>query len=241
MAKDDVGAAVITAASATPSRDRITAGQRIYTSPVLSMYDLIVLQFSNTHLWRCPTAEQLAHYNAHISAHHLDCGVGTGYYLQHCLFPTTSSPKITLLDLNPNCLETAAKRIAQYNPACVQADLFQALPLTELYQSIGLGYVLHCLPGDMAVKTQVLANLKQHLAPGGVLFGSTILGSTTPGVEQGWLARKVAGLYNAKGVFSNAKDDLEGLTGALDAHFGEVELRLVGSVALFAVREPKGV
>jgi len=47
--------------------------------PLLSGYDLWVLGFSNTFVWRCPTRLLLEFYNEHISGNHLDVGVGTGY------------------------------------------------------------------------------------------------------------------------------------------------------------------
>lgn len=55
------------------------AGAAVYSKPLLSGYDLWVLGFSNTFVWRCPTRLLLEFYNEHISGNHLDVGVGTGY------------------------------------------------------------------------------------------------------------------------------------------------------------------
>lgn len=56
--------------------DGVTAGHRVYTSRFHSIYDPVVLGwFSNT-AWRCPAAVLTSHYDAHVSANHLDVGVG---------------------------------------------------------------------------------------------------------------------------------------------------------------------
>jgi hypothetical protein len=72
--------------------------------------------------------------------------------------------------------------------------------------------------------------LVRVLRPGGVLFGSTVLGRN---VSPNPLARRLLALYNRGGVFSNSGDDAEGLRAALLAHFDRVELEVRGVTALF--------
>jgi hypothetical protein len=43
-------------------------------------------------------------------------------------------------------------------------------------------------------------------------------------------------LYNRKGIFSNTEDDQEGLSQGLASELAEVEIEVVGAVALFAGR-----
>src|SRR5918996_6376268 len=90
------------------TNDAVTAGAAIYSKPVLSVYDLYVLGFSNTFVWRCPSHLILDFYNEHISGNHLDVGVGTGYFLDKCKFPT-HHPRIALADLNTNSLQATKK------------------------------------------------------------------------------------------------------------------------------------
>ena len=85
---------------------------------VLRTYDWIVLGLSNRFLWRCPTAELLRLYDRKVSERHLDVGVGTGYFLHKAKWPV-AKPVITLLDLNPNCLTTASRRIRRFTPQTV--------------------------------------------------------------------------------------------------------------------------
>jgi len=208
-----------------------TPGSAIYSRRLLSLYDPFVLGFSNRFVWRCPARELLAFYNQHVSARHLDVGVGTGYFLDRCRFPSPS-PEIALLDLNESSLEVTAERIRRYHPLKLCANILEPLKLeVPPFQSIGMNYLLHCLAGDMASKAVVFRNVKPFLAPGGVVFGATILAA---GVKRGWLARRFMDVYNRKGVFGNARDSLEGLEAALEASFPRYTVSVRGCAALFA-------
>ena len=194
-------------------------------------YDLWVLGISNRFAWKAPTPRLRAFFQAHVSARHLDVGVGTGYFLDHCRWPV-AKPEITLLDVNPHTLRFVAQRIRRHQPATVLASVLEPLPLADgAFHSINLGFLLHCLPGPMAAKGQAFATLKRHLHPDGVLFGSTILpdGCNAFGA-------KLTQVYNARGIFGNAGDTLEGLRRLLSTHFPVVTLEQVGQVALFTAR-----
>ena len=79
--------------------EQVVAGQAVYSRRALHLYDPIVLGLSNRLIWKCPTPRLLTHYERHVTANHLDVGVGTGYFLDRCRFPSTT-PRIALLDLN---------------------------------------------------------------------------------------------------------------------------------------------
>jgi len=116
----------------------IEAGQAIYSKPVLSIYDLWVLGISNKYIWKCPTSHLLKHFNQHITSNHLDVGVGTGYFLDHCQFPTGKT-RIGLLDLNQNSLDQAAKRIERYQPTQYQYNV-----LDKLDRSYWIIWITYC-------------------------------------------------------------------------------------------------
>lgn len=205
----------------------------IYTPGVLAIYDAWVLSFSNRWLWKCPTPKLLAHYNEHVSANHLDVGVGSGYYLDRCHFPQRQ-PQVALLDINPHALRAASRRIRRYRPREFTGDIRQPLDLGGAkFDSIAINYVLHCLPGDMTEKGAVVNHLAQHLTAGGVLFGATILGREAP---QSNFARRLMARYQARKIFGNAADDVAGLKRVLNDNFGHVSVKVVGCVALFAGR-----
>jgi SAM-dependent methyltransferase len=220
--------------AATENIDKaVQAGQAVYTQRTLDLYDLVVLGLSNALIWKCPTRRVLDLYDRHIAISHLDVGVGTGWFLDHCRFPG-DKPQITLLDLNPTCLERASARIARYAPTIVQANVLEPFDLdTGPFGSIGLNYLLHCLPGDVAKKAVVLDYLKPFLAPGGVVFGSTLL---SDGVERSRTARALMHFYNSKGIFSNERDGVEPLRRELAARFEDVRIKVIGCAALFVAR-----
>ncbi len=211
----------------------VMAGQAVYTRRTLDLYDVVVLGLSNALIWKCPTRRLLDHYNEYVAAQHLDVGVGTGWFLDHCRFPA-DRPQITLLDLNPVCLERASARIGRYAPKIVRANVLEPVELeTGPFDSIALNYLLHCLPGALEQKAVVFDHLKPFLAPGGVVFGSTLLAE---GVERSGAARALMRFYNAKGIFSNQQDSVESLRRELAARFEQVRVEIVGCAALFAAR-----
>jgi SAM-dependent methyltransferase len=212
--------------------DDVLAGQAVYNRLVLRMYDVLVLGLSCRLAWRCPKAEMLAQYDRHVGRRHLEMGIGTGYLLDRCRFP--EAPELTLLDLNPTVLRYCAARLSRYRPTAVAADVLQPLPVPDgHFDSIGLNFVLHCLPGDWTGKGQVFAHAATALRPGGRLFGSTILGHDA---AHNRLGRTLMGVYNRKGVFHNADDDRAGLERQLADHFATYEVRVRGVVALFTAR-----
>jgi SAM-dependent methyltransferase len=214
--------------------DDTHAGQAIYTPAVLAIYDLFVLGISNHFIWRCPTHRLLAHYNQHISAAHLDVGVGTGYFLDRCRFPV-DPPRLALFDLSPHSLARTARRVRRYKPAVYRGDVLKPPPIEpDSFASIGLNYLLHCLPGTIRTKGIVFDHLKPLLQPGGVIFGSTILNG---GVQHSRVSNWLMEAYNRRGTFSNREDDLEGLRDVLAARWTHHEVETCGRVALFAARD----
>jgi SAM-dependent methyltransferase len=206
-------------------------GQAVYTAGTLRGYDTVVVRLSNSFVWRCPAARIRAHYDRHLTTAHLDVGPGTGFYLDRCRFPGPA-PRLTLLDANPDVLRFAAARLRRYQPALHAADALKPIDLPPAeFRSVGLGHLLHCLPGDIAAKAVVFDNLIPLVEPGGVIFGSTILHH---GVQHTRLGRVLLRAYNRKGIFTNLDDDLDGLERALAHRFDRFHLEIVGAVALFA-------
>ena len=153
-------------------------GVAAYTPLTLALYDLVVLGFSNSFVWQCSSHVLLDFYNEHISDKHLDIGVGTGYFLDRCRFPSTA-PKIVLFDLSPHSLAKSAKRLRRYNPSCYMGNALHRIDIgMSGFDSVSLNYLLHCLPGNLASKSIVFEHVKPLLRDDGVIFGSTILGGT---------------------------------------------------------------
>lgn len=218
---------------ASPSAHDAAAGAAIYKPWVLHGYDAFVHGFSNAFAWRCPTRVLRSLYDAHVTDAHLDVGVGSGYFLDSCRLPV-ASPRVVLLDLNPNALKFTARRIRRYRPLIHRANVLEPLKLeSESFRSIALMYLLHCLPGSLQAKSVVFQHLGRYLAADGVLFGATILGQ---GVPHTALARAFLQFYNARGIFGNAADSLGDLDEALSSRFEQAQIRVHGSVAVFEAR-----
>lgn len=211
----------------------IDAGQAVYTPRVLALYDFLVHGVSNHFIWRCPTRQLVKFSNAHITGNHLDLGVGTGLLLDRATLPTDS--RIVLVDLNQNCLDATARRIARYQPTCYRRNVLEPLDLPgeRPFDSAGLNYLLHCLPGTIATKAAVFDHVAEYLTPGGVLFGSTLLGD---GVRHNAAARALMRRYNRQGIFSNTEDKLTDLECALKTRFDEWGVEVAGCAAMFWAR-----
>jgi hypothetical protein len=216
-----------------PTPDQVAAGQAVYTKRLLNAYDVLVLGVSNRFIWRCPTPRLVNFYNRHVTTNHLDVGVGTGYFLDRCRFPDPS-PRIALMDLNQNSLDFAAQRISRYRPETYLRNVLE--PISDppaKFDSVGINYLLHCLPGTIASKAAAFDHLRELMNTHAVLFGSTLLQG---GVDRNWAAKRLMKFYNNKGVFTNEHDDLDGLRAALEQRFRDVEVTVSGCAALFSGR-----
>jgi hypothetical protein len=215
-----------------PDAVAIAKAHAIYTPLMLRMYDRLVHGFSNRFAWGCRTERLLNLYRDHLSLRHLEAGVGTGFFIDRA--GPQQFEQLVLLDINRHCLSRSAHRLARYRPVLREANLLAPLSLAiGPMDSIGLTYVLHCLPGRMADKLKVVDHLRPSMRERTVLFGATILGR---GIEPNAAARALLGLYNSKGVFNNREDDLDALADGLKARFAEVEIETQGCVALFRAR-----
>jgi hypothetical protein len=204
-------------------------GCAVYTPLTLRFYDSFVLGFSNRVIWRCDSRELLALYQTNVSGCHLDVGVGTGYFLDRVVFPA-ARPAITLLDVNRACLAMTSRRLARYAPRIVEADVLDPLPLLGPFSSVGLCYLLHCVPGRISQKAMIFDHLKAVMAPAARIFGATIVQGASP---RSWGARRLLDLYNATGILANTSDTIEDLERELTSRFRKVDVRLEGTVALF--------
>src|SRR5438093_4828403 len=210
---------------------QVEAGQAVYTKPMLAVYDLLVVVFSNRLVWRRPSKHILALYDRYVPANRWDVGVGTGYFLDRCRFPK-DRPRLALMDLNPNCLEAASTRLARYRPAVYRANVLDPISFDDSrFESISLTYLLHCLPGTIRTKSAVVRHLTTLLNPGGMMFGATLLSG---GVNRNWAARRLMAFYNSKSIFTNEQDDLETLRDMLSEKLTGVTAGGVGGAARFA-------
>ncbi len=217
-----------------PVTKKTQSGHTIYNRALLSIYDLCVLGFLCRFMWRCPSSHLLALYNQHITSNHLDIGVGTGHFLTNCNFPS-NTPRIALIDLNPNSLDVTKKRLSRYTPVTYRRDILEPINIdTEPFDSVAINGLLHCLPGTLRTKSVVFDHIKPLLNPGGVIFGCTILNK---GVNKSRPAQWTMNLLNRKKVFTNLEDGLEDLREELSQRFQNYDVQVIGCMALFWARK----
>ena len=209
-------------------------GQREYTRLLLNLYDPLVLGPIARFVWRCPTSGLLERYREHIRDRHLDVGPGTGYFLERSGLPEGS--RVTILDPNANVRRHVSRRLRHLDVTAVEADVLKPLPVNGPFDSAALHLVIHCLPGPLTRKALAIANVAAVLAPTGVLFGASVLGTSG---RHTWPARRMLGAFNRQGGFDNLHDTEEGLHEILAASFDHVDLETVGSIAIFAATNPR--
>jgi SAM-dependent methyltransferase len=209
-------------------------GQADYTRLVLKLYDPLVLGPIARYVWRCPTNELVARYRQHIRPRHLDVGPGTGYFLARAGLPDGS--EVTIVDPNPNVLRHTSRRLPGYSLTAVEADVLKPLPVKGPFDSAALHAVIHCLPGPRERKAVAVSNVAAVLAPDGVLFGASVLGESARHTR---LARAMLRTYNRRGAFDNLEDSEEALGDMLRSSFDDVQMDVIGSLAVFTARRPR--
>lgn len=204
-----------------------------YSRRLLRMYDDLVFGFNAPVLWGCPKGRFLDLYEEHVSTNHLDIGVGTGYLLDHCRF-SAPDPKITLMDFSPNALNYTAQRLRRYDPAVHRASVTAPWGFPSgVFDSVGMVNLLHCVPGTIREKAVAFEEAHVALAPGGTLFGATVL---SHGVKQTWRSRVGIKALNRRGIFANRGDSLDDLEASLDRVFAWHKVTVQGVIALFVAR-----
>lgn len=211
-------------------------GQREYTRLFLRIYDPLILGVLAPVVWRCPASRLLDGYRRHTGHRHLDVGPGTGFFLDRA--GLAGGAAVTLLDPNRDVLDHASRRLQNFDVTTIEADVLKPLPVEGPFDSVALNGVLHCLPGPLESKAAAVANAAAVLAPEGVLFGSSILGTAA---RHTWLGRRILEANNRRGTFDNLRDTEEGLGEILTAWFERVELETVGAMAIFTATSPRAI
>ena len=209
-------------------------GARIYSRCLLACYDLLIYRVLAPVVWRCSPHHFLDLYTKHMSSNHADIGVGTGYFLDQCAYQP-GEVRIGLFDLQPNCLAYTANRLVRFQPETFQCNALE--PITfggEKFDSIALGGILHCIPGDLAEKGAVFDAIQSLMSPASHVFGYTILNR---GVQKTRLSRFVYALLHYLKVINGDRDSASHLYAELSKRFKHVNVRIIGCIALFNARE----
>lgn len=210
-------------------------GARIYSPLLLSIYDFLIMRVLAPLVWRCPAHHYSALYLSFMGRRHADIGVGTGYMLDRCHYQP-GEVQIALFDLQTNCLEFTARRIARFSPALYQCDAMQPIKTgAGQFDSIALGGILHCIPGDLTEKGVVFNNLRPLMHSATTVFGYTILNR---GVRKTPVSRITFFILKHLKVINGEYDSPDDLTAQLQQRFAVVDVRVIGCVAVFSAHTP---
>lgn len=205
-------------------------GQLFFSIMSHRFYDVGLYRFVTPRIWRCATAQLMDNYVENISNNHLEIGVGSGYFLEHTLCPEYLQ-RLVLLDLNQRCLSKSAKRLKAFEPQMRHHDILMPFAQEEAkVASVGMNYVLHCIPGSFRSNERIFTHIHSLLEDGGVLFGATLLKQPASKGIVSWLFMK---LLNTVGIFNNSEQTLLDLEQVLGATFSEVQLSIVGCAVVF--------
>ena len=211
-------------------------GARIYQPLLLMFYEFLIMSVLAPYVWRCPDHHYINQYRDCMSRRHADIGVGTGYVLDRCAL-APGEVRIALFDLQVNCLRFTARRLARFNPELFQCDAMQSIQVGGgRFDSIGMGGLLHCIPGDMREKGAVFDAIAPLMHQGTRVFGYTILNQ---GVAKTWLSRSVYFILQKLRVINGPDDSASELEQELNKRFDTVEVKVIGCVALFVAAAPR--
>lgn len=210
-------------------------GIKIYSQIGLRFYDLLIMGAVTRYVWNCPSSVFVEFYREHVTANHADIGVGTGFCLDRCDFPESNS-RLALIDLKLNCLEFAARRLARFHPEQYLWNA-SASPLVNVpaFESIGLGGILHCLPGDMNEKGRVFDALKSLSKRGTKIFGYTLVNDD---VRATLRRRATFRLFHRAQIINCERDHAGALKRELATRFPQHSVRLHGCFAFFTALVP---
>lgn len=198
----------------------------------LSFYDVVV-SFVSPYAWRCPLTFLDKRYQQFVSNNHLEIGPGTGYFLNRSGV-LKADARLALMDLSEACLQKSAKTLERYHPQTYRQNILEPISSDiEAFDSIGINYVFHCVPGSFEQKGQAFKHLATLLKPGGVIFGCSVLALDG---EKNLLAKAALKFLQSSGIFNNQADSLQDLTKALESHFVDVKVEMRGPTAVFSAR-----
>ena len=204
---------------------------RVYTKPGLALYDGLIMGVFARLIWRCDPQHFVDIYQRNVSGNHADIGVGTGYCLDRCRFPSRN-PRLALIDVTPNCLEFTARRLARYAPKTYLHDASELVRIDGgPFDSVGLGGVLHCMPGDdMRDKCRLFDAIEPLLHAETVVFGYSLVADNMRSTLRSHLAHLT---LNRLRIVNNVNDRIGELRRELRRRFSDYEVETRGPLAFF--------
>ena len=201
----------------------------------MEYYDGVVNEFNCLHVWKCSRQYIINHYRSHISNYHLEIGPGSGYFLKRdILRKNPSINKLTLIDVNDDILDYSKQNLKdEYSNdiTTLNTDIFShTIPSDIQFKSVGINYVLHCIPGSLHENIDtLLTNLNSTNYN---IFGATVISDP---IHMNPIAEYELMVLNSLGIFNNKNDTYEEFQEYLINQKIKHNITKRGYVALFTI------
>ena len=190
---------------------------------IFNNYDYFVNNINCKYVWKCDQRYIKKLYANNITNKHLEIGPGTGYFIKKYQFNN-----LHLVDINQDILNNSEKNLYNncQNIKIHNQNIFENNnKINEDITSIGMSYVLHCVPNNLDIS---LDNLVDNIKTNNQI---TIFGSTVIPNKKDIVAMTEIYTLNTFGIFNNINHNKEQLEYIIDKYNGNI--KHVGNVLLF--------
>ncbi len=190
---------------------------------IFNNYDYLVNNLNCKYVWKCDQKFINKLYEKNITYNHLEIGPGTGYFLRNYNFNN-----LHLIDINDDVLNNCEKNLKSncQNIHLYNKNIFEINnKINKEITSIGLSYVLHCVPNNL---DSSLNNLVENVKTGNkiIIFGSTVIPN-----KNDYLATTEIYLLNKFGIFNNMNHNKNQLENIVNKYNGNI--KQIGNVLIF--------
>ena len=171
------------------------------------------------------------HHFQKYSRNHLEIGPGTGYFLQR-RYPISH---LTLMDINKDTLDYTRHNLKGNYPhiSVMEHDIFKKPKRLDRVQSVGINYVLHCVPGRLDTKLECLVN-NIHVGRDTTFFGATVIQDDT---NQTFLSKTELYLLNKYKIFYNQNDYIRNGIDVFEKHGFSYDYNHIGNLFFIFFQE----
>lgn len=202
-----------------------------FVTQSLKLYDFAVNDINCNYVWRCNKKNIIDNYKKNIGKIHLEIGPGTGYFLKN----NYPNEKLYLMDINNETLDFSKKNLeGSYNNIYkLKHNIFTDKIKIDQLDSVGINYVLHCVPGklenkvDKLISNLITSNQTKY-------FGATVVNNNylqTP------LSKFELYFLNQKKIFSNFEDDYRNLIKYFEYNNINYQYKICGNVLIFSFKK----
>ena len=136
------------------------------------------------------------------------------------------------MDINQPILNESKKNLElKYsNIQVINHDIFKKPIKIDNLESVGINYVLHCVPGNLEYKFE---NLLKNLPTNVNIFGASVINDSD---KQTSLSKAELYFLNNKGIFNNHQDYSEDFLNFMLNQKINFNHKIIGNVLIFEIK-----